>query len=147
MRSGGGLPLALVHRTYSVDVHDPARDVGKQLRRVQPPERLLRDEQRLPDHRGCVLHLLEALGRGRSLAEEALLLDASLAGSPQTIERTIRILGPHTRGPFLEGVRHGTAVGFARAMRMITLVCLGGALLSLWLLTPSPPAVARDVGR
>src|SRR5437016_1307962 len=65
MSSGGGLPLALVHRTYSVDVHDPARDVGKQLRRVQPPERLLRDEQRLPDHRGCVLHLLEALGRGR----------------------------------------------------------------------------------
>src|SRR6266568_2637509 len=62
---GGGLPLALVHRTYSVDVHDPARDVGKQLRRVQPPERLLRDEQRLPDHRGGVLHLLEALGRGR----------------------------------------------------------------------------------
>ena len=34
MRSGGGLPLALVHGTYSVDVHDPARDVGKQLRRV-----------------------------------------------------------------------------------------------------------------
>src|SRR5438034_8630548 len=65
MRSGGGLPLALVHGTYSVNVHDPARDVGKQLRRVQPPERLLRDEQRLPDHRGCVLHLLEALGRGR----------------------------------------------------------------------------------
>src|SRR5438034_1836440 len=32
-------PLALVHRTYSVDVHDPARDVAKQLRRVQPPER------------------------------------------------------------------------------------------------------------
>src|SRR5437879_13291169 len=65
MRSGGGLPLALVHRTYSVDVHDPARDVGKQLRGVETPERLLRDEQRLPDHRGCVLHLLEALGRGR----------------------------------------------------------------------------------
>src|SRR5438034_6947874 len=37
----------------------------KQLGRVQPPERLLRDEQRLPNHRGRVLHLLEAFGRGR----------------------------------------------------------------------------------
>src|SRR5437870_4452262 len=44
MRSGGGLRLALVHRTYSVDIHDPARDVGKQLGRVEASKRLLRDE-------------------------------------------------------------------------------------------------------
>jgi hypothetical protein len=48
---------ASVHSTHSVDVHDPARDIGQQLRRVEPPERLLRDEQPLPDDGRRVLHL------------------------------------------------------------------------------------------
>src|SRR5206468_788949 len=65
MRSGGGLPLALVHGTHAVDINPAARGVREQLRRVQPPERLLRDEQCLPDPRRRVLDLLVSLGRGR----------------------------------------------------------------------------------
>ena len=38
MRSGGDRLLASVHRTYAVDVDLAARDVGEQLRRVEPPE-------------------------------------------------------------------------------------------------------------
>ena len=56
-RRGGAL-AAPVHCPDSVDVHDSVRDVCEQFRRVEPPERLLRDEQRLPDHRRRVLHLL-----------------------------------------------------------------------------------------
>ena len=36
----------------------------RELGRIEPPERVLCDEQRLPDHRRCILHLLEPLGRG-----------------------------------------------------------------------------------
>src|SRR5215467_15479555 len=68
MRSGGDRLLASVYRTYAVDVDLAARDVGEQLRRVEPPERLLCDAQGLPDHRPRILHLLEALGRGRPTA-------------------------------------------------------------------------------
>src|SRR2546428_462840 len=53
MRSGGGALSAPVHCTDTVDVDHPARDVGEQLGRVEPPERFRRDEQRLPDHRCC----------------------------------------------------------------------------------------------
>src|SRR5437867_3386203 len=65
MRSGGDALGASVHCTNSVEIHDAARDVREQLRRVEPPEHLFCDEQRLPDHRRRVLHLFETLGRGR----------------------------------------------------------------------------------
>jgi hypothetical protein len=37
-----------VHGTHSVDIHDSARDAGEQLgrRRIEAPERLLREQQR-----------------------------------------------------------------------------------------------------
>src|SRR6058998_1793190 len=56
---------ASVHCANSVDVHGSTRDVGEQFRRVEASERLLGDEQRLPDHRRRVLNLLEPLGRRR----------------------------------------------------------------------------------
>src|SRR6266700_2866098 len=65
MRSGGDLIVSPVHGTHTVDINHAARDVREQLRRVETPEGLLRDEQRLPDHRRRVLHLLEPFGRGR----------------------------------------------------------------------------------
>jgi hypothetical protein len=49
MRSGGDALSAPVHCTHSVDVDFAAGDVGEQLRRIEPPERFLRNEQRLPD--------------------------------------------------------------------------------------------------
>jgi len=54
---GGGLVVSPVHRTHTVDVDHAARDVREQLRGVEPLEGLLRDEQRLLDHRRRVLHL------------------------------------------------------------------------------------------
>src|SRR5438094_236184 len=65
MRSGGDALGPSVHCANSVDVHGSTRDVGEQFRRVEASERLLGDEQRLPDHRRRVLDLLESLGRGR----------------------------------------------------------------------------------
>jgi hypothetical protein len=44
MRSGNSALSAPVHCTDSADVDDTARYVGEQLRRVDPSERLLRDE-------------------------------------------------------------------------------------------------------
>ena len=35
MRSGGGLLIAPVHGTHSVDVLDAVRDIGKQLGRIE----------------------------------------------------------------------------------------------------------------
>ena|SRR5437867_1827855 len=50
MRSGGDLIVSPVHGTHTVDINHAARDVREQLRGVETPEGLLRDEQRLPDH-------------------------------------------------------------------------------------------------
>ena len=49
MRSGGGLLIAPVHCTHSVDVLDAVRDIGKQLGRIETPEGVLGHQQRLPD--------------------------------------------------------------------------------------------------
>jgi len=49
--------------TLSVDVDLAARDVREQLRRVEAPEGLLRNEQGIPDHGRRVLNFLEPLGR------------------------------------------------------------------------------------
>ena len=65
MRSGGDAFSAPVHGTDAVDVDHAARDIGEQLGRVEAPERFLRNEQRLPDDRGGVLHFLEPLGGRR----------------------------------------------------------------------------------
>jgi hypothetical protein len=63
MRSGGGLLFASVHCTDSVDVRHAIGHLRQELGRIEPTERLLRDEQRLSDDRRRVLHLLKALGR------------------------------------------------------------------------------------
>ena len=42
--SGSGLVVSPVHCTHAVDVDHAARNVGEQLRRVEPPEGLLADE-------------------------------------------------------------------------------------------------------
>ena len=41
MRSGGDLLIEPVHCTYSVDVFDTVRDIGKQLGRIEAPEGVL----------------------------------------------------------------------------------------------------------
>jgi len=63
MRSGGGLVVSPAHCTHAVDIDHAACDVREQLRRVEPPESLLRDEQRLLDHCCRVSTFLKRLAR------------------------------------------------------------------------------------
>lgn len=64
MRSGGGEFAPPHHHTHSFGADSSARDVREQLSRIEPPGRVLGDEQDLPDHRRRVLELLEPLGGG-----------------------------------------------------------------------------------